>query len=230
MAEHQRWLDVGCGTGVLSSKILEMTAPKEVLAIDSSDTFIAFAKQALQDIRIRFQVGDASRLPVETDYFDRVVSGLALNFIPNPLIAVREMVRTTHTGGLIAAYVWDYAKKMQMLRYFWDAAIATAPSAKKSDEGRRFPLCQPTALEALFQKAGLKDVVVQAIDVPTVFKDFNDYWTPFLGGQGPAPGYVMSLNPDQRTTLAEKLRTSLPLSSDGSITLITRAWAVRGVV
>ena len=230
MAEHQRWLEVGCGTGVLSSKILEITDPDEVLAIDSSDTFIAFAKQSLQDIRIRFQVGEASRLSAETDYFDGVVSGLALNFFPNPLITVSEMVRSTHTGGMIAAYVWDYAKKMQMLRYFWDVAIKINPAAKKLDEGERFPLCQPAALEALFKKAGLKNVTVRAIDVPTVFKDFNEYWLPFLGGQGPAPGYVMSLINDERSALEEKLRTVLPMHSDGTIALTARAWAVRGIV
>ena len=230
LPEHQRWLDVGCGTGVLSSSILEMTAPQEILAIDTSDTFIAFAQQTHQDIRLKFQVGDARQLPAETDYFDGVVSGLALNFVPDPLDSLTEMVRTTRERGVVAVYVWDYVDKMQMLRYFWDAAITIDPSAKKLDEGERFPLCQPTALEALFQKAGLKHIEVQAIDVPTVFRDFNDYWSPFLGGQGPAPGYVMSLSNGQRTALEEELRTVLPVRSDGAIALIARAWAARGVV
>lgn len=228
--EHQRWLDVGCGTGVLSSSILAMTNPQEVLGVDSSDTFIAFAQQTLQDTRLRFQVGDARKLPAETDYFDVVVSGLALNFVPEPLAALTEMVRTTHAGGVVAIYVWDYAKKMEMLRYFWDAAIAIDPAAKKLDEGERFPLCRPTAPERLFQEAGLKNVEVRAIDVPTVFRDFDNYWSPFLGGQGPAPGYVMSLGKGQRTALEEKLRAVLPVHSDGTIALIARAWAVRGVV
>ena len=230
MIEHQRWLDVGCGTGALSSSILEMTAPQEVLAVDASDSFIAFAQQTYQDPRLRFQVADARKLPTETGSFDVVVSGLALNFIPMPLVALTEMVRTTRPGGVVAVYVWDYAKKMQMLRYFWDAAMAMDPLAKELDEGERFPLCQPAALEALFQEVGLKNVEVRAIDGPTIFRDFEDYWSPFLGGQGPAPGYVKSLSDEQRKELAERLRARLPVRSDGTIALIARAWAVRGVV
>lgn len=230
MTEHQRWLDVGCGTGVLSSAILEVTAPQEVLAVDTSDTFIAFAQQTYQDIRLKFEVGDARKLPAETGNFDVAVSGLALNFIPVPLVALTEMIRTTRAGGVVAIYVWDYAEKMQMLRYFWDAVIAVDPTAKELDEGERFPLCQPTALEALFQEAGLRNVEVRAIDVPTIFRDFDDYWLPFLGGQGPAPGYAMSLSNEQRTALEERLRTVLPVRSNGAIALVARAWAVRGVV
>ncbi|UCH65438.1 MAG: methyltransferase domain-containing protein [Ignavibacterium sp.] len=230
MTEQLRWLDVGCGTGVLSSSIIEVTAPQEVLAVDASDTFIAFAQQTYKDTRLRFHVGDARKLPAKTGYFDVVVSGLALNFIPAPIIALTEMVRTIRTGGVVAGYVWDYAEKMQMLRHFWDAAIAIDPLAKELDEGDRFPLCQRSALEALFQEAGLKNVETWAIDVPTIFRDFDDYWSPFLGGQGPAPGYAMSLSNEQRKALEEQLKAVLPVLADGAIALIARAWAVRGVV
>jgi len=228
ISEQKRWLDVGCGTGVLSSSILNKTVPQEILAVDTSGAFIAFAQQTHQDPRLRFQVGDARKLPAETGYFDVAVSGLALNFIPDPQVALTEMVRTIRAGGIIAHYVWDYADKMQMLRYFWDAVMEIDPTTKGLDEGNRFPLCQPAALEALFQEAGLKKVEVQAIDVPTVFRDFDDYWLPFLGGQGPAPGYVKSLNNEQRTVLEGRLRAMLPVSSDGTIALIGRAWSVRG--
>lgn len=230
IAEHRCWLDVGCGTGVLSLSILNKTAPQEILAVDASEAFIVFAQQTHPDPRLRFQVGDARKLPAETGYFDVVVSGLALNFIPDPHVALTEMARTTRAGGVVAIYVWDYAEKMQMLRYFWDAVRVIDPAAKDLDEGVRFPLCQPAALEALFQEAGLKQVEVGAIDVPTVFRDFDDYWLPFLGGQGPAPGYVMSLSHEQRTALEERLRTMLPVRSDGAIALMARAWSVRGSV
>lgn len=228
--ESQRWIEVGCGTGVLSSAILEVTAPQEVLAVDASAAFVAFAQQTHQDTRLRFEVGDACKLPAETSYYDVAVSGIALNFIPNPLEALTEMVRATRTGGVVAIYVWDYVGQMQMLRYFWDAVIVVDVTAKELDEGERFSLCQPSALEALFQEAGLKKIEVRAIDVPTIFLDFDDYWSPFLGGQGPAPGYVMSLSNEQRTVLEERLRTMLPVHSDRTITLIARAWAVRGEV
>lgn len=90
-------------------------------------------------------------------------------------------------GGQVAAYVWDYAGRMQLMRYFWDAAVELKPENKHLDEGVRFPLCQPTALTELFEKSGLKDVHVSPLDVSTHFRDFDDYWTPFLGGQFPAP-------------------------------------------
>jgi len=81
-------------------------------------------------------------------------------------------------------------------------------------------------LAALFRAAVLDHVQIRAIDVPTRFKDFDDYWKPFLGGQGPAPGYRMSLPEDRWTALRERIRESLPISNDGKIHLIARAWAV----
>jgi hypothetical protein len=119
---------------------------------------------------------------------------------------------------------------MQLMRYFWDAAVTLDPGIAALDEGRRFPLCQPEPLAELFNSAGLSDIEVRAIDVPTRFRDFDDYWSPFLGGQGPAPAYVMSLPDEQRTALREYLRSTLPTADDGSIYLIARAWAVRGMV
>ncbi|MBW7884124.1 MAG: methyltransferase domain-containing protein [Caldilineaceae bacterium] len=227
---HKRWLDVGCGTGVLSSAILNVAAPQDVLAVDASAAFIAFAQQIHQDTRLQFRVGDARQLPAETGSFDVTVSGLALNFIPDPIVALADMARATRAGGVVAVYVWDYADQMQMLRYFWDAAVALDPLAKDVDEGERFPLCQPSALRTLFHEARLRDIEVRAIDVPTVFKDFDDYWSPFLGGQGPAPGYVTSLSHEHRETLASQLQIALPVRADGTIALVARAWSVRGKV
>lgn len=169
-------------------------------------------------------------LPVEPDYFDVVVSGLALNFIPNPAQALAEMRRAIRPNGVVAVYVWDYAGQMQMLRYFWDAAVALNPAAKALDEGERFPLCQPHMLEKLFYEAGLQNIEVQAIDASSVFENFEDYWSPFLGEVGPAPGYVKSLGADQRLALEDRLRATLPTDQDGIISLVARAWAVKSIV
>jgi hypothetical protein len=138
------------------------------------------------------------------------------------------MLRVARPGGEVALYVWDYAGKMELMRYFWDAATALDPRAAEMDEGKRFPICQPEALQRLLRVVGLIDLETRAIDVPTVFWDFDDYWSPFLGGQGPAPGYCMSLPDDTRTSLRERLRGCLPAHPDGSIHLVARAWAVRG--
>jgi len=224
-----RWLDVGCGTGALSQTILASAAPSTVKGIDRSNEYVAFARQHVQDERVQFEVGDAQAVPVETRDYDVVVSGLVLNFIPQPQQAALEMTRVARSGGVVAAYVWDYAGKMQLMRHFWNAATALDPSAYDLDEGRRFPICQPKPLKQLFDQAGLKDVEVRAIDISTEFRDFADYWSPFLGGQGPAPSYAMSLSEEQRATLRERIRAGLPFALDGSIPLAARAWAVRGI-
>ena len=168
-------------------------------------------------------------LPAESAAYDAAVSGLVLNFVPKPEQAMAEMHRAVVPGGTVALYVWDYAGEMQMMRRFWDTAVALDPAAEKFAEGARFPICKPEPLESLFRGAGFKDVAVRAIDAPTVFRDFKDYWTPFLSGQAPAPGYNMSLSEDRRAALRERLRATLPIERDGSIHLIARAWAVRGV-
>jgi SAM-dependent methyltransferase len=223
-----RWLDVGCGTGALSQTILQGMAPAQVKGIDRSEAYLAFAQDHTPDVRVSFEVGDAQALPVETGTWEVAVSGLVLNFVPEPGRAVEEMARAVRPGGIVAAYVWDYAGKMQLMRHFWNAVVALDPQAMHLDEGRRFGICSPPALTALFQAARLKNVETRGIDIATDFKDFEDYWSPFLGGQGAAPSYAMSLTKEHRAALRERLRNALPFAVDGSIPLIARAWAVRG--
>lgn len=224
-----RWLDVGCGTGALAETVLALAAPGVVVGIDPSPAYVAFARGRVTDPRARFEVGDARALQEGPATFDAVVSGLVLNFVPEPEKAVSEMARVARPGGVVAAYVWDYAEGMRMMRHFWDAAGALDPRARELDEGRRFPLCKPEPLADLFRRAGLSEVEARAIDVPTVFRDFDDYWSPFLGGQAPAPGYAMSLGEEQRAALRERIRAGLPTNQEGEHHLVARAWAVRGV-
>lgn len=221
------WLDVGCGSGALSKAILASCEPTSVLGIDPSPAFVGAAHQSTSDPRARFVVAGADQVPAADGEFDAAVSGLVLNFVPDVPAALAEMRRVTKAGGVIAAYVWDYAGRMDLLRVFWDAATALDPAAGDLDEGRRFPICRPEALEAVFSEAGLDEVTVQAIDVPTVFEDFEAYWSPFLGAVGPAPAYVAALEPEARERLREQIRVSLPVEPDGSIHLIARAWGVR---
>jgi ubiquinone/menaquinone biosynthesis C-methylase UbiE len=224
------WLDVGCGTGALTQTILQQAQPRSVKGIDPSVGFVDFAKAHVGDPKVTFDVGDAQSLPVESGRFDVAASGLVLNFVPKASLAAQEMTRVVRPGGTVAAYVWDYAGKMELMRYFWDATVELDPSASNLVEETRFPMCQPPALTSLFQDAGLHDVRTQVIDVPTTFKNFDDYWTPFLGGQGPAPAYAMSLTEERRNALRDRIRETLPIAGDGSIPLIARAWAVRGRV
>ena len=222
------WLDVGCGTGTLTKLILETYQPKEIISIDPSSDFISHAQRSITNPSAHFKVGTAESLDLDASSIDAVVSGLVLNFVPQPKVAMAEMLRALQPGGKIGIFVWDYARGMQMLRYFWDAAVELDATAAKFDEGIRFPLCQEGQLESLFQTAGLRQVEATAIEVKTIFQNFDDYWQPFLGNVGPAPGYAMSLSQKDRQILEDKLRKSLPIGHDGSISLIARAWAVKG--
>jgi len=224
------WLDVGCGTGSLTKLILETHQPKEIFSIDSSSDFISHAQRSITNPSVHFKVGLAQSLELDSDSIDTVVSGLVLNFVPQPKTAILEMVRVTKPGGKIGIFLWDYAQGMQMLRYFWDAAVELDNQAKDFDEGIRFPLCQEGQLESLLREAGLKQVEATSIEIKTVFQNFNDYWQPFLGNVGPAPSYTMSLNQKDRQKLENKLRQLLPINENGSISMMARAWAVKGTV
>jgi SAM-dependent methyltransferase len=224
----KRWLDVGCGTGALTGEILALAEPAGVRGVDPSEGFLGYARRHIVDPRVAFGAGSAMALPAPDRSFDLVVSGLVLNFVPDASVAVAEMVRVADVGGVVGAYVWDVPEGMQVIRFFWDAAAALDPEAAALDEGMRFQICKPEPLRALFLGAGLADVDVRIIDVPTTFRDFDDYWTPFLGGQGPAPSYAMSLPEDRRVALRDLIRSMLPIAADGRIELTARAWAVRG--
>lgn len=223
------WLDVGCGTGALTQVILASAHPRLVVGCDRSPAYTAFASTQTTDERAQFVTADVSSLPQTDGGFDAVVAGLVLNFLPAPLDGLAAMAARTRRGGVVAAYVWDYADGMQMMRVFWDAAGALDPAAREFDEGVRFPVCRPEALRQIFERTGLREVRVQPIETATVFRDFDDYWTPFLGGQGPAPGYAMSLSAERRDRLRDLVRSRLPVAPDGSIVLVARAWAARGM-
>ena len=229
-APGKAWLDLGCGTGALSRLILASQAPSSLWGIDYSPQFIEHAQNAFTDANSHFRVGSAEAIPAADDQFEVLVSGLMLNFVPKPAQAVAEMRRVTVPGGKIGVYLWDYGDRMQMLRYFWDAAIALNPAAQALDEAVRFPLCQEAPLQALFANAGFQSVEVAPVEAETRFKDFDDFWRPFLGQVGPAPSYVNRLDEAERARLVQRLQDVLPQAPDGSIPLVARAWAVKAVV
>jgi SAM-dependent methyltransferase len=227
--EDRQWLDVGCGTGALCQAILRLTNPQKIKGIDRSEDYVSTARNSVNHLSAEFATGDAQSLPVESDIYDVAVSGLVLNFVSQPNQMISEMKRAVKQNGMVAVYVWDYAAKMQFMRHFWNAAIALDPAIADHDEGKRFPICHPEALSELFRNAGLTGIETRPIDIATDFKDFDDYWMPFLGGQGPAAGYAMSLSEERRAQLRERIYNSLPFAMDGSIPLVARAWAIKGI-
>jgi SAM-dependent methyltransferase len=225
----RKWLDVGCGTGALSAAIMDRCSPSSVAGVEPSEGFLNTARENLAG-RAELRQGSATSIPLADGSVDVVVSGLVLNFVPDQHAALAEMARVTREDGTIAAYVWDYAAKMELIRFFWDAAVELNADALSLDEGVRFPLCNPEALARLFADAGLQGVEVTHIDVTTSFASFDDYWQPFLGGQGPAPAYAMSLDEAARARLRDRIQARMPVAGNGSISLTARAWAARANV
>jgi SAM-dependent methyltransferase len=222
-----RWLDVCCGSGMITEAIVERNAPATVMGVDASAGQISFARQHRARPNITFETADAMALPFQDSSFDVVVCGLGLNYLPGPGSALEEFRRVTKPGGTIAVYVWDYARGATFLREFWDAAIAIDSEAATFDQAYRFPMCAPEGLRSLFEQTKLGGVTSHALNVVTRFTSFDDYWQPLLTGQGSAPGYLAARNQQTQTAIRERLRTVLPANSQGAIELPARAWAMR---
>ena len=130
----------------------------------------------------------------------------------------------------MAAYVWDYGGRMEMLRTFWDVACSLDASAIDADESHRFEICEPGALPNLWARAGFAEVRSGGLEITMEFRDFNDLWQPFLGGTGTAPAYVATLDEGGRQRLRDELQRMVPADVDGQIRMQARAWAVSGRV
>lgn len=221
-----RWVDVGCGTGALSSAILDLASPASVVGVEPSTGFLDSARERLGD-RMTFHQAGAEQLPLADSSADVAVSGLVLNFVPDHVGALGEAARVAR-GGTVAAYVWDYAEGMEFMRVFWDAAASVDHAAATLDEAARFPVATADGLAAAFATAGLTDVHVASLEIPTVFADFDDLWAPFLGGQGSAPSYLATLDDPTRDAVREAVLARVVPEGDGSIAMVARAWAARG--
>ena len=222
-----RWIDAGCGSGALTSAILRLSSPTSVLAVDPSAGFVEEARRLVDDERETFEVMGAEDLP--PGVADIVGSGLVLNFTRDPLRTVTTMARAA-PGGSVAAYVWDYGGRMEMLRTFWDVACALDASAIDADESHRFDVCEPGALPALWARAGFSEVRSGGLEITMEFRDFDDLWNPFLGGTGTAPAYVATLDQGGRERLRDALQRMVHADADGRIRLQARVWCVSGRV
>ncbi len=223
-------LDVGCGTGALSRAVLDTTRAARVTGVDPSADYVALAEQKIGDPRVRFEVGDAQQLGLRDATFDKTLSMLVLNFVPDHARAVKQMIRVTRLGGLVVAAVWDYGDGMEMLRVFWDEATRMDPAIAPRVEAH-MPLCKKGELGALWTREGLTNVHEEPLTVTLHFESFDDYWAPFELGQGPAGAHVAALPRDHRTELARRLRSRLlGGGSDRPFDMQARAWAVKGTI
>ena len=228
--DGERVLDVGTGTGSVARAVAAALPASEVLGVDPSEAFVAYAKGNAASSRVRFEVGDAQALRFEDGAFDQAMSLLVLNFVPDHQKAAGEMRRVTRPGGTVSACVWDYDAGMEMLRFFWDEVVALDPAMEPRDE-RHMKLCREGQLGALWRKAGLAEVHESALIIEQRYTSFEDYWAPFLKGAGPGGAYVVSLAEERRRALEARLRRRLLGGrADGAFTLKARAWCVRGKV
>lgn len=222
------WLDLGCGTGALTQTIMARCQPRTITAIDQSADFVAQARATTSDaeVRLRFEVADAQKIPLADAAVDVAASALVINFVPDKAAALREMKRVAKPGGLVSFYVWDYpGGGMGFMRAFWNAATALDPKALELAEARRFPFCNPDGLAALAAEAGWASPAVDKIEIETRFASFEDFWQPFTLGAGPAPGYCASLPEDQRDALKQRLLDDV--GGAGPVSFPARAWAVK---
>jgi SAM-dependent methyltransferase len=226
--DGNRMLDVGSGTGALTTALTKAAPSSEISGIDPSEGFVTYARKALPSTRVQFEVGDAQSMRFPDATFDRTMALLVMNFVPDHSKAIGEMRRVTRPGGIVSACVWDYDAGMEMLRFFWDEVVALDPAMAAKDE-RNMKLSRSGQLGELWRTAGLANVTEAPITIEQPFASFNDYWEPFLKGAGPGGAYVVSLSAERRAQLEARLRQRLLQNrQDGDFVLKARAWCVRG--
>jgi len=226
----QRVLDVGTGTGSAAVAVEAGMPASEIVGIDPSEGFIAYARKNAKSTRTSFEIGDAQALKFKGASFDQTLALLVMNFIPDHNKAIAEMRRVTRAQGVVSACVWDYDAGMQMLRFFWDEAVALDPAIEPKDE-RHMKLSRQGQLGDLWKSVGLINVQETPLVIDQAYSSFNDYWEPFTKGAGPGGAYVVSLSPDRRQQLEARIRKRLLGDrQDGPFTLTARAWCVRGEV
>jgi ubiquinone/menaquinone biosynthesis C-methylase UbiE len=225
-----RVLDVGTGTGSLASTLETTMTASEIVGVDPSEGFIGYGKKNAKSGRVHFEVGAAQALRFQDASFDQTMALLVMNFIPYHNKAIGEMRRVTRPQGVVSACVWDYNAGMQMLRFFWDEAVALDPAIEPKDE-RHMKLSREGQLGELWKRAGLVRVQEKPLVIDQAYASFDDYWGPFLRGAGPGGAYVVSLPEERRRELEAHMRKRLLGNrGDGAFILKARAWCVKGEV
>ncbi|HEY7197733.1 MAG TPA: methyltransferase domain-containing protein [Gaiellaceae bacterium] len=226
VAPGMRALDVGCGPGALTSVLTGRLGADRVAGADPSEPFVE-ANRA-RNPGVELVVARAENLPFPDDAFDAALSQLVVNFMRDPKAGVAEMARVIKPGGVAAACVWDYRGKMTMLRAFWDAGREVDPEgATAADEARE--TWSDDELAELWHAVGLEDVRTRGLTVSASYTDFEDLWSPFAAGIGPAGAYCLSLDDARRAELYEAYRRRLGVGDD-PFELTALAWAVAGTV
>lgn len=216
-------LDVGCGPGALTAELSDRLGAASVSAFDPSPPFVAECTARHPGVDVR--QGRAEAIPFEDDRFDLALAQLVLHFVTDPLQAGHELRRVLHPGGVAAACVWDFAEGMQMLRLFWDAALVVDPEAP--DEARTLRFGREGEIAEMFTAAGFVDVTETTLQVSSGYAGFEELWSGFLAGIGPAGSFCVGLTDGRRATLRGELFSRLG-SPSGPFTLAATARCARG--
>ncbi|OWV77251.1 SAM-dependent methyltransferase [Rhizobium sp. R339] len=232
LAEGDRVLDVGCGTGSLTFKLAERPGLKEIAAIDYSPVFVEAAKRANTDPRIAIQRGDACALPFEDNRFDRAMSLLVLHFVPEAAKAVAEMARVVRPGGVVAATVWDHYGGMSGMRMMWDTVVMLDENALPLRRKYCFqPMMRPGEMKQCFIDQGLTEVEETSLLIRMDYLSFDDYWQPIAAGEGPLGRYVAGLEAGKREAVDAAMRAAYEAGEpDGPRSFASVAWVCRGRV
>ncbi|HET9953220.1 MAG TPA: methyltransferase domain-containing protein [Polyangiaceae bacterium] len=205
LAPGMKALDVGCGPGALTGVLVDRLGAANVAAIDPSPTFVEACKARHREVDVRS--GRAETIPFEDQSFDRVLAQLVLHFVSEPARAAQELRRVLRPGGMALACVWDFTAGMEMLRHFWDAALALNPEAP--DEARILRFGREREILDLFAATGFENLTETTLQVTSSYIDFDELWSGFLAGIGPAGAYCMSLSEEERATLRAELFSRL---------------------
>jgi SAM-dependent methyltransferase len=218
--EGQRALDVGCGPGALTARLVERLGAGAVSAVDPSESFVAAARNRLPGVDVRH--ANAETLPYADGEFDLAVAQLVVHFMTDPVAGLREMARVTRSDGTVAACVWDYAGGGAPLAVFWRAVNELDPGAQ--DESH-LAGAREGHLVHLFEQAGLDDVEGTRLTVHVHMADFDNWWEPFTLGVGPAGSYVKKSDAAHLERVRTRCAELLP---DGPFDVAASVWAARG--
>ena len=232
VADGERILDVGCGTGSLTFALARAANLGEIAAIDYSPVFVEEAIRRSTDPRIRIQQADACALPFEGNTFDRALALLVLHFVPEAGKAVSEMRRVVRSGGVVAATVWDHLGGMPGMRMMIDTVAALSEGGRQLRSRYCFqPMMQPGEMKRTFVDQGLVDITETQLMIRMDYQSFEDYWAPIAAGEGPLGKYVATLDAAERARTDAAVRDAYEAGRpDGARSFANVAWACRGIV
>jgi ubiquinone/menaquinone biosynthesis C-methylase UbiE len=222
---NARWIDIGCGTGAFTEEILRRCSPAEIIGVDPSEEQVAFAQSRIDSERAQFRLGDAQALAFSDNSFDVAAMALVIHFLPDPPKAVSEMARVLRSGGIGAAYVWDYAA----------GGSPTAPlvSALKTlgfDPPRppSVDVASASAASELWRSAGFKDIETRLIPVTVAFDSPDEFWRSITAPVGPVGKMIMDMSSETLGRLRSELERRVSRKDDGRIAYEASAAAVKG--